>query len=230
MKNKVIKEAFKDSLPIMAGYIVLGTGFGILLESKGYGLLYAVLMSVFIYAGSMQYVGINLITGGASIIATAIMTIVVNIRHLFYGISMLSRYKEIKKHKTYTIFGLTDEVFSVVVDKKIPEDLNKDDYYFFVSLFSQSYWVIGSCFGSVVGTMLPFSTAGVEFSMTALFICVFVNQWENYHNHLPALVGLIVSIICLIIFGSSNFLIPSIILINVILIVLKDKAGINDAR
>ena len=173
------KYAFKQSVPIMAGYIVLGMGFGVLLESKGYGVLWAIAMSVFIYAGSMQYVAINLITGGASLIATALMTLMVNARHLFYGISMLDKYKDTGKYKPYLIFALTDETYSLVCSGTIPEGVDRNKYYFLVSLFDQIYWVIGSVIGSVVGSVLNFNTAGIDFSMTALFLVVFVEQWKS---------------------------------------------------
>ena len=133
------KYAFKQSVPIMAGYIVLGMGFGVLLESKGYGVLWAIAMSVFIYAGSMQYVAVNLITGGASVIATALMTLMVNARHLFYGISMLDKYKNTGKYKPYLISALTDETYSLVCSGTIPEGVDRNKYYFLVSLFDQVY-------------------------------------------------------------------------------------------
>ena len=215
------KYAFKQSVPIMAGYIVLGMGFGVLLESKGYGVLWAIAMSVFIYAGSMQYVAINLITGGASLIATALMTLMVNARHLFYGISMLDKYKNTGKYKPYLIFALTDETYSLVCSGKIPEEVDRNKCYFLVSLFDQIYWVIGSVIGSVVGSVLNFNTAGIDFSMTALFLVVFVEQWKSTKDHASAITGVAVSVVCLLIFGAGNFVIPSMISITVILLLMR---------
>lgn len=215
------KYAFKQSVPIMAGYIVLGMGFGVLLESKGYGVLWAIAMSVFIYAGSMQYVAINLITGGASLIATALMTLMVNARHLFYGISMLDKYKNTGKYKPYLIFALTDETYSLVCSGKIPEGFDRNKYYFLVSLFDQVYWVIGSVIGSVVGSVLNFNTAGIDFSMTALFLVVFVEQWKSTKDHASAIAGVAASVVCLLIFGAGNFVIPSMISITVILLLMR---------
>ena len=215
------KYAFKQSVPIMAGYIVLGMGFGVLLESKGYGVLWAIAMSVFIYAGSMQYVAINLITGGASLIATALMTLMVNARHLFYGISMLDKYKNTGKYKPYLIFALTDETYSLVCSGKIPEGVDRNKYYFLVSLFDQVYWVIGSVIGSVVGSVLNFNTAGIDFSMTALFLVVFVEQWKSTKDRASAITGVAVSVVCLLIFGAGNFVIPSMISITVILLLMR---------
>lgn len=215
------KYAFKQSVPIMAGYIVLGMGFGVLLESKGYGVLWAIAMSVFIYAGSMQYVAINLITGGASLIATALMTLMVNARHLFYGISMLDKYKNTGKYRPYLIFALTDETYSLVCSGKIPEGVDRNKYYFLVSLFDQVYWVIGSVIGSVVGSVLNFNTAGIDFSMTALFLVVFVEQWKSTKDHASAITGVAASVACLLFFGAGNFVIPAMISITVILLLMR---------
>ena len=215
------KYAFKQSVPIMAGYIVLGMGFGVLLESKGYGVLWAIAMSVFIYAGSMQYVAINLITGGASLIATALMTLMVNARHLFYGISMLDKYKNTGKYKPYLIFALTDETYSLVCSGKIPAGVDRNKYYFLVSLFDQVYWVLGSVIGSVVGSVLNFNTAGIDFSMTALFLVVFVEQWKSTKDHASAITGVAASVVCLLIFGAGNFVIPAMISITVILLLMR---------
>lgn len=156
-REMTAKYAFKQSIPIMAGYIVLGMGFGVLLEAKGYGVLWAIAMSVFIYAGSMQYVAIDLITGGASVIAVALMTLMVNARHLFYGISMLDKYKDTGKYKPYLIRALTDETYSLVCSGEIPDGVDRNKYYFLVSLFDQIYWVLGSVAGSVLGSVLNFN-------------------------------------------------------------------------
>ena len=225
-----VKHAFKQSVPIMAGYIVLGMGFGVLLESKGYGVLWAIAMSVFIYAGSMQYVAINLITGGASLIATALMTLMVNARHLFYGISMLDKYKNTGKYKPYLIFALTDETYSLVCSGKIPEGVDRNKYYFLVSLFDQVYGVIGSVIGSVVGSVLNFNTVGIDFSMTALFLVVFVEQWKSTKDHASAITGVAASVVCLMIFGAGNFVIPAMISITVILLLMrKFRKGSEEA-
>ena len=224
------KYAFKQSVPIMAGYIVLGMGFGVLLESKGHGVLWAIAMSVFIYAGSMQYVAVNLITGGASVIATVLMTLMVNARHLFYGISMLDKYKNTGKYKPYLIFALTDETYSLVCSGTIPEGVDRNKYYFLVSLFDQIYWVIGSVIGSVVGSVLNFNTAGIDFSMTALFLVVFVEQWKSTKAHASAITGVAASVVCLLIFGAGNFVIPAMISITVILLLMrKFRKGSEEA-
>ena len=218
---KTFKYAFVRSLPIMAGYIVLGLGFGVLLQSKGYGVGWALAMGGLIYAGSMQYVAIDLLAGGASLISAALMTLMVNARHLFYGISMLERYKDTGAAKPYLIFALTDETYSVVCSGDVPDGVDRKKYYFWVSLLDQFYWVVGCVAGALLGSVLPFDTTGIDFSMTALFLVVMVEQWRSTRDHTPALVGLGVSLVCLLIFGSSNFLIPSMIGITVALTLLR---------
>ena len=224
------KYAFKQSLPVMAGYLVLGMGFGILLKTKGYGVGWAFLMSLFIYAGSMQYVTINLLTGGATVLSAALMTLMVNARHLFYGISMIERYRNTAPYKPYLIFGLTDETYSLVCSGNVPEGVDEKKYFFLLTLLNQCYWIIGSVAGSLIGGMITFNTAGIEFSMTALFLVVFVEQWKSVKNHTSAVVGVVTSVICLLIFGAENFLIPTMISITVILTILRKKLSIQESK
>ena len=220
-----IKLAYQKSLPVMAGYIVLGIGFGILLKDAGYGLFWSFLMSLTIYAGSMQYVGVSLLTAGASLITVALTTLMVNARHLFYGLSMIEKYRGAGKTKPYLIFSLTDETYSLLCDDTIPDGADRHSYQFFVSLFNQGYWILGSVLGSLLGTVIPFDTAGIDFSMTALFVTVFVEQWLTTKNHLPAIIGLAASALCLAIFGPDNFLLPTMIAITVALLWTKKTAN-----
>lgn len=223
MRHEVIKKAFVKTIPVMAGYLVLGIGFGILLRDAGYGTLWALAMSLLIYAGSMQYVGVGLLAGGASVIMTFITTIMVNARHLFYSISMINRYKDSGRYKPYLIFALTDETYSLLCndDATAAEDIPL--YRFLVSLFNQCYWVIGSVIGSILGSVIPFSTKGIEFSMTALFTASFVEQWITTDDHIPALTGLLGTFICLIIFGPDSFLIPSMLVITLVLTIFRKR-------
>lgn len=223
MRSKTVKLAFLKSLPVMAGYIVLGIGFGILLRKAGYGVLWAFAMSTLIYGGSMQYVGVDLIAGGASIITTAITTFMVNARHLFYSISMLRVYKNSGKYKPYLIYSITDETYSLLCDGKTPEGTDPELYRFLVSLFDHSFWIIGGVLGNLLGAVLPFSSAGIEFSMTALFIAAFVEQWISSGDHIPAITGALSTLICLLIFGAENFLIPSMLLITLVLTLLRGR-------
>ncbi len=220
MNKKTLPLAFKASLPVMAGYIVLGMGFGVLLSEKGYNFLWAFLMSLTIYAGSMQYAALDLISGGASLITTALMTLMINARHFFYGLSMLDKYKGTGKKKPYLIFALTDETYSLVVSP-VPEGVDEKNYYFAVSLFNQSYWITGSVLGGLLGPLLPFDSTGMDFAMTALFVVIFVEQWQSAKSRIPALLGLGITLICLILLGPTAFVIPSMVLITLSLAALR---------
>ena len=222
--NSDIKRAFRASLPVFAGYIVLGIGFGILLKTKGYVLLWAALSSVFVYAGSLQYVMVNLIAAGAPLITTALTAVMVNARHLFYGISMIDRYKGAGKKKPYLIFALTDETYSLVCsDESVRGVRDRHRYYFFLSMFNQIYWITGSVTGSVLGGLITFSTEGIDFALTALFVTIFVDQWLSTKDHRAALTGVIASVICLLIFGADSFLIPAMLCITAALTVMRSK-------
>ena len=223
MNLKTIRQAFYKSVPVMAGYVVLGTGFGILMRNAGYGVLWTAAMSAFIYAGSMQYVGVSLLTSGASVLTTALTTIMVNARHLFYSISMIDTYKDAGQFKPYMIFALTDETYSLLCDGTTPDGAEPNLYRFFVSLFNQCYWVSGSVLGSLLGTVLPFPTTGIEFSMTALFVAAFTEQWLTTKDHVPALTGLLSTLLCLLVFGRERFLIPAMLLITLILTILRRR-------
>lgn len=221
--KKMIKRAFVDTIPVLTGYLVLGFGFGIIMKANGFGILLAFAMSFLIYAGSMQYVAIGLLTGGASLITTAITTLMVNARHLFYGISMLDKYKNIGKRKPYLIFSLTDETYSLVCgdNPAIPEE-RKKDYFLLVSLFNHTYWVLGSVLGAVVGSLIKFNSSGIDFALTALFLTVFIEQWLTTKKHTPAVIGVLVSVLCLIIFGSDRFLIPTMLIIALLLCGIRE--------
>lgn len=221
MKTKALKAAFPHTIPVLTGYIFLGAAFGILSTSKGYGLGWVLLMSTFIFAGSMQFVAINLLTSSFNIIGVIFMTLMINARHLFYGLSMLGKFKEMGPKKNYMIFALTDETFSLLCAVDPPEDINKEWFYFFMAMLNHSYWVIGGAIGAVLGSLISFNTQGIEFVMTALFVVIFLDQWEGNKNHIPAIIGIVSSLGCLIIFGAGNFILPSMILIVVTLTIFK---------
>lgn len=223
MKINTIKQAFYRSIPVLAGYIVLGMGFGILLRNAGYGVVWAASMSVLIYAGSGQYVGVGLLAGGASVLTTAFTTLMVNARHLFYSISMIDKYKNAGKYKPYMIFALTDETYSLLNDGKAPPEVDPELFRFLVSLFDHCYWIAGGVIGNLLGMVLPFSTAGLEFSMTALFAASFTEQWLTTKDHIPAITGLLCTLLCLAVFGRENFLIPAMLLITLVLTLLRKR-------
>lgn len=190
MNKKQLQKAFIDTIPVLTGYIVLGIGFGLVLNAKGYGVIWAFIMSTWIYAGSMQYLAVDLMAGGASLVTTALTTLMVNARHLFYGISMIDRYKDTGKKKPYIIYALTDETYSLVCTENAGEGFeDRSDYYFLVSLLDQTYWVLGSVIGNVLGATVNINTEGVDFALTALFVTVFVEQWLSTKDHRSAVIG-----------------------------------------
>ena len=225
MRALTARKAFLKSLPVMGGYVVLGMGFGILAHNAGYGVPWVLAMSLLMYAGSMQYVGISLLQGGASVLITAVTTVMVNARHLFYSISMIGRYRDTGRYKPYLIFALTDETYSLLCDGKAPEGTDPGLFFFLVSLFNHTWWVAGSLAGALLGGVLPFSTAGIEFSMTALFIASFTEQWITMKDHLPALTGLAGTLACLLVFGPERFLIPAMLVITLVLTLLRNRTA-----
>lgn len=224
--KQMLKLAFSATLPVMTGYLVLGFGFGIIMKANGFGIALTAAMSLLIYAGSMQYAAIGLMTGGASLLTVGLTTLMVNARHLFYGISMLEKYRDMGRRKPYLIFGLTDETYSLVcTDLPHIPDEHKRDYYLLVTLLDQCWWVLGSLLGAVAGTVLRFNSEGIDFALTALFLVVFLDQWLNSEKHGPALIGVGVSVLSLLIFGADSFLIPAMVGIGVLLCLYREEAA-----
>ena len=226
MNQKTISLAFRASLPVMAGYLVLGLGFGVLLQNQGYSFLWAFLMSLTIYAGSMQYAALDLISGGAGLITTALMTLMINARHFFYGLSMLDKYQNTGAAKPYLIFSLTDETYSLVCTPA-PAGTDEKTYYLLVSLFDQIYWITGSVLGGLLGPILPFDSTGMDFAMTALFVVIFVEQWLSAENHVPAILGVSISVVFLVLLGPTRFVIPAMLGITLCLALLRGKLEVQ---
>lgn len=217
----VCRLAFLASIPVLTGYMILGIGFGILLASKGFGAPWALAMGAFIYAGSMQFVAVDLLAGGASLVNSALMTLMVNARHLFYGVSMIEKYRGAGRKKLYLIFGLTDETYSLLCSGEVPEGVELHTYQLLVTLFDHCYWTLGCLLGGLIGSVLPFELAGIEFVLTALFVSIFVEQWLSTKDHIPAIIGVLCTLLCLLIFGSQSFLIPAMLLITLSLALLR---------
>ncbi|MBQ5867587.1 MAG: AzlC family ABC transporter permease [Oscillospiraceae bacterium] len=224
MHKKALKTVFLDTVPVMTGYLFLGISFGILLQEAGYGLPWAFSMALFMYAGSAQFLSVSLLANHASILSSAIAVFLLNARHIFYGISLIDAYKDTGKKKPYLIFALTDETYSLVTQNQPPEGMKRHTYCFLVSLFDHIYWVAGCVIGSVAGNFIPISFEGIEFVLTALFVTLFTEQWLSNKNHFPAVVGVVSTVLCLVIFGKDIFLIPSMVLIAV-LITTTRKTG-----
>jgi len=218
---KALKLAFPLTIPVLLGYISVGIAFGILVVKSGLSVWAALLMSFFVYAGAMQFVAIQLLLSPVSLIQVAIMTLFVNVRHLFYGLSFIDLFKTFGIKKHYMIFALTDETYSLLCGIALKETTNKEYLFFAVSLLNQMYWVIGTIIGLVIGTLITFNTNGIEFAMTALFIVIFIEQWLAFKTHRPALYGFSAAVIALITSGPTNMVIPSMLIILALLIVSK---------
>lgn len=213
MKTKAFKAAMPYTLPICVGFLFLGMSYGFLMRSKGFSVVYPMLMSLFIYAGSMEFVAVELLLSAFHPLYAFFLTLMVNARHLFYGISMLEKYKNTGWKKFYLIYGMCDESFSINCTATPPEGVDKGWFMFFVTLLNQIYWVAGATLGALLGYVIHFNTKGIEFVMTAMFVVMFINQWQETKDHRSALTGLGCSLICLLIFGSEHFIIPAMGLI-----------------
>lgn len=224
MNKQMLRKVFLDTVPVLTGYLFLGAGFGILLSESGYSPVWAFFMGLFVFAGSGQYLAVSLLAGHATLLYTAIATFLVNARHIFYGISLIDPYKGAGRKKPYMIFALTDETYTLVTQNQPPDGMGRHQYCFLVSLLDHIYWICGCVLGALAGTFLPISFEGVEFVLTALFVTMFVEQWLSNKQHLPAIIGVMSTILCLLLFGRELFLIPSMALIAVLLTVSR-KTG-----
>ena len=213
LRRKAFKAALPRTLPILVGFAFLGMSYGLLMRSKGFSFIYPMFMSMFIFAGSMEFVTANLLLADFNPIYAFLLALMVNARHLFYGISMLEKFDGTGWKKPYLIFGMCDETFSINCTADLPPDVDKGWFMFFVTLLNQIYWVVSSTVGSLLGYVIHFNTKGIEFVMTALFVVMFLGQWEKKENRAPALVGLIGTAVCLPIFGSKYFIVPAMVLI-----------------
>lgn len=217
------KYAFLQTIPVLLGYLFMGMAFGLMLHDAGYSFWWAFFISVTVYSGSMQFVLVSLLSGGASLIYTAIMTLFVNGRHIFYGLSFLDRFRKMGAAYPYMIFSLTDETYSLQCGLKVPEGLNENRIRLLISLLDQCYWIVGCVAGAIIGSLLTFDTTGVDFAMTALFVVIVVDQWRESKNHGPAIIGGIVGIFCLVLLGADNFLLPALGLTSLFLIGVRSK-------
>ncbi len=221
VKITALKAAFPHTIPVLTGFLFLGFAFGILMNSKGYSVGWSVLMSLAIYAGSMQFVAVSLLGSAFNPLNAFIMTLIINARHLFYGVAMIQKFGLVGKIKPYLIFGLVDETFSILCSTEPPPEVDQGWFMFFVTLLHHIYWVTGSALGGILGTVVSFNTKGIDFVMTALFVVIFINQWKTQEEHSPALIGIAASILSLLCFGPANFIIPAMILIIGVLTLVR---------
>lgn len=218
-RRNIYAYTFEKSFPVMVGYVFLGAAYGILMQTRGYGIIWALAMSVLVYAGSLQYASIPMLISKVHPLYAFLMALMINARHLFYGISMLGKYNGMGRRKPYLIFGLTDETFSIVCDEKVPEYMDEGKLYFLITLFDQCYWVLGTLLGCALGKFIPFNSNGLDFALTALFVVIFTSQWMEQKDHSPALIGVVISCICLQIFGEDSFIIPAMLAIIAALVI-----------
>ena len=221
--------AFPSTLPIFAGFLFLGTAYGIFMNVSGFGPGYAIAMALLIFAGSMEFVAVTLLLGPFNPLYALFLTLMVNARHLFYGISMLDKYKGTGLKKPYLIFGMCDETFSLHYSANIPQGIDKGWYMFFVTLLNHGYWVLGAAIGGIFGSLIRLNMEGIEFVMTALFVVIFIEQWRKETTHHSALLGLGISAGSLVVFSGDSFIIPAMAGILIVLTCirkpLEKKAG-----
>ena len=221
--KKAFQTAFPYTIPVLTGYLFIGIAFGVMYAEKGYSFLWAILMSVLVYAGSGQYLAVNFFVPGISFLQVIFLTFMVNVRHVFYGISLLERFHKMGKARWYMIFGLTDETYSLLCTTKVPEGVEESKFLFAISLMNQSYWVAGSAIGAIAGNILPINSEGIDFAMTALFVVIFIEQWMERKNRIPEIIGVMIAILCLLVFGADSFVLPAMLLIIFVLLVSKKK-------
>ena len=218
---RAFRAAFPYTVPVLTGYLFIGMAFGVMIQEKGYNFLWAMLMSLVIYAGSGQYLAVNFFPPGVSLFNVIFMEFMVNIRHIFYGLSLLERFSEMGKKRLYMIFSLTDETYSLFFVTKVPKDVKEEQFLFAIAVLDQSYWIIGSGIGALLGNVLPFSAEGIDFAMTALFVVIMVEQWMEKQNRPSVVIGLVCGLVCRLVFGVDNFILPTMICVMVILLSCK---------
>ena len=209
MYIKALRAAFPHTIPILAGFLFLGMTYGVFMVQSGFPFWYPMLTSLVVYGGSLEFVIVNLLLGAFNPLQAFFMAIMIQARHLFYGISVLDKYRNLGGKKLYMIFGLTDETFSINCATEPPADVDAGWFRFFVTLLNQIYWFSGCTLGALFGMLITFNTQGLDFAMTALFVVIFINQWKKDKQHISALIGLLLSVVSLLIFGSDDFLLPA---------------------
>lgn len=223
MNRKALSTAFPVTLPVLFGFVPLGIAFGLLMNAAGYNVFWAALMSLLVYAGSAQFMGVELLAATAPLPQVALMTLILNFRHLVYGLSMLEKYRDVGGRKPYLIFALPDETYAILSSGEVPQGVEPRDYYLAVSFLNQIYWVVGTILGGILGSALPINTQGADFAMTALFLVIALGQWEERKNRPSALLGLGAALLSLLLFGPDRFLIPALVLMILGLLGFRSK-------
>ena len=220
--GREVSAALRASLPVMVTFLVLGSGYGILMQKHGFGPVWSLLSGIIIFSGTVQFVSISML-GSASVLMAALTAFMVSARHSFFSISMISRYRSEGKRKWYLFYALCDESYAILSNEEVPDGVNVSAYRLLVTLFDQSSWVIGSFLGGWAGTLLAFDSTGIDFAMTALFTTVFIQQWIDSKCHIPAVLGVAATLICRLVFGRDYFLIPAMVIIVTVLLIMRKK-------
>ena len=221
MRIKALKVAFPQTIPIFTGFWFLGMAYGIYMNASGFSFVYPLCMSLLIYGGSLEFVAVEMLLSPFAPLQTFIMALLIQARHLFYGLSMLDKFKGLGWKKYYLIFGMCDETFSINCSADIPEDVDRGWFYFWVTLLNQFYWSAAATTGGIVGSLLKIDTSDISFVMTAMFVVIFLEQWLKEKEHSASLIGLTVSVLCLVVFGPDSFMVPTMVLIVGLLTLLR---------
>ena len=227
--KKAMRRAFPYTVPVLAGYLFIGAAFGVMFADQGYNVLWAVLMSVVVYAGSGQYLATNFFVPGISILQAVFLTLMVNIRHVFYGLSLVDRYNRFGRKRWYLIFGMTDETYSLICTTGVPDDVDEEKFLLSITLLNQLYWIVGTAIGSLTATVVAFDSTGIEFAMTALFIVMFMELWYRRSNRPAELIGMLSAVLCLALFGASNFVLPTMVLMVAVILLGRKKLDRTEA-
>lgn len=230
MKLKALKAAFPQTIPIFTGFCFLGLAYGIYMNASGFSFVYPMFMSLLIFGGSLEFVAVEMLLSPFAPLSVIVMTLLIQARHLFYGISMLDKYKGMGWKKFYMIFGMCDESFSINCSADIPEDVDKGWFMFFVTLLNQFYWVASAIIGGLIGSLLKINTDGISFVMTAMFVVIFLDQWLKEDSHISSFIGIVVSAICLICFGADSFMLPTMACILLLLTVFRKNIEKNEVN
>ena len=223
MKRRALRAAFPHTVPILTGFLFLGMTYGVYMASLGFSWIYPTLMALTIFAGSMEFVAANMLLGAFNPLQAFAMTLMVNARHLFYGLAMLDRFRGLGWKKLYLIFGMCDETFSVTCSTRAPEGVDEGWFMTFVTLLDQLYWVLGAALGGLCGALLTLNTEGLDFVMTAMFVVIFLENWLKEENHTSSLLGLGLPLVCLVLFGAQSFILPSMAAILLALTALRGR-------
>lgn len=213
LRMKAFRAAFPYTIPIFAGFWFLGLAYGIYMNVSGFSFFYPMLMSLTIFGGSLEFVAVTMLLAPFAPVQTFIMTLMIQARHLFYGIAMLERFKGLGWKRVYLIFGMCDETFSINYTAKIPEGVDRGWFMFFVTLLNHFYWFFGATLGGILGSLIHFNTEGLDFVMTAMFVVIFLEQWLKEKKHYTALLGIVAAVLCRLGFGADSFMIPTMLCI-----------------